>query len=284
MKRILYTAILSALILMPEFLMAQIKIPAASPAATIKQSVGLAEISIEYSRPRLRGRELFKELIPEGEVWRTGANMSTTLTFSEDVTLEGNEIPAGKYSLYSIPGKQTWTIIINKKISWGTQYDPEQDLVRFDVKTQKNPVKFETFTFYISDLTDNSAIIGFKWGNIKVGFDLGVEVDSKVMAQIDEVMSDPETVTVNDYYSAASYYYNNDKDMEQALEWINKYASENADAYWGFRLKAQIHAALGQYNEAITAAEKSIELAKKAGNQDYVRNNNRDIKKWQAKK
>ena len=174
--------------MIPAIVFSQIKIPAASPAATIKQAIGLTEVTIEYSRPQLKGRSMFEDLTREGEVWRTGANMSTKITFSDEVKLNGNKVPAGTYSLYSIPGQENWTIIINKKISWGTQYDESEDLLRFDVKRHEFPIRYETFTFFFGKITDNSCSIGFLWENSLVGIELTTEVASKVMAQIEEVM------------------------------------------------------------------------------------------------
>jgi len=195
----------------------QIKIPAASPSALLKQTVGLTDITIEYSRPRLRERDMFTDLTREGEVWRTGANMSTKITFSDEVMLNGNKIPKGTYSLYSIPGQKNWTIIINKKISWGTQYDENEDLVRFEVARQEFPIKYETFTFFFGTITDNSCNMGFIWENTLVSMELKTEVASVVMAQIEEIMGDSGNPTDGDYYSAASYYMNNEKDMDKAL-------------------------------------------------------------------
>ncbi len=258
----------------------QIKTPAASPAASIKQTIGFTDVTIEYSRPRLRKRDMFTDLTREGEVWRTGANMSTKITFSTNIALEGNQIPAGEYSIYSIPGKNDWTIIINKKISWGTDYDGKEDFLRFSVKTQQSPVKAESFTFYFANVTENSGTLGFTWENTKVEMNLKTEVDAQILVQIDEIMGDSEKVTTDDYYTAANYYFETNRDMGKALEWINSYLEENSDKYWSYRLKSRILAKLDKYTEAIKNAEKSIELATAAGNMDYVYNNKKSIAEW----
>lgn len=259
---------------------AQIKTPAASPAATLKQTIGFTDITIEYSRPRLRERDMFTDLTREGEVWRTGANMSTKIIFSTDINLEGNQIPAGEYSIYSIPGKNDWTIIINKKISWGTDYDDKEDFLRFSVPTLQTQEKSDSFTFYFVDVTETSATLGFTWENTKVEMKLKTEVDGKIMAQIEEIMGDPEKATTDDYYTAANYYFETDRDMGKALEWINSYLEENSDKYWSYRLKSRILAKSGKYTEAIKNAERSIELATEAGNNDYVYNNTKSIAEW----
>jgi tetratricopeptide (TPR) repeat protein len=259
---------------------AQIKTPAASPSATLKQTIGFTDVTIEYSRPRLRERDMFTDLTRIGEVWRTGANMSTKITFSTDIALEGNQIPAGEYSIYSIPGKNDWTIIINKKISWGTDYDEKEDFLRFSVKTQQSPVKAESLTFYFANVTENSGTLGFTWENTKVEMNLKTEVDRQIMGQIDEIMGDSEKVTTDDYYTAANYYFETNRDMGKALDWINSYLEENSDKYWSYRLKSRILAKMNKYTEAIKNAEKSIELATEAGNMDYVYNNKKSISEW----
>ena len=259
---------------------AQIKTPPASPSATLKQTVGFTEVTIEYSRPRLRERDMFTDLTREGEVWRTGANMSTKITFSTDIVLEDNQIPAGEYSIYTVPGKNDWTIIINKKISWGTTYDQKEDFLRFSVPTLQTQEKVESFTFYFADVNSSSGTLGFTWENTKVEMKLKTEVDSQIMAQIEATMGDSEKTTTDDYYTAANYYFETDRDMGKALEWINSYLEENDDKYWSYRLKSRILAKSGKYTEAIKNAEKSIELATEAGNMDYVYNNKKSIAEW----
>ena len=258
----------------------QIKTPAASPSSTLKQTIGFTDVTIEYSRPRLRNRDMFTDLTRVGEVWRTGANMSTKISFSTDISLEGNQIAAGEYSIYSIPGKNEWTIIINKKISWGTTYDQEEDFLRFSVPTLKTQEKAESFTFYFAEVTESSGTLGFTWESTKVEMKLKTEVDSKIMAQIEEIMGDPEKATTDDYYTAANYYFETDRDIGKALKWINSYLEENSDKYWSYRLKSRILAKSGKYTEAIKNAEMSIELATEAGNMDYVYNNKKSITKW----
>lgn len=250
---------------------AQIQIPAASPGSTLKETVGLTNVTIEYSRPSMRGRDLFTDLTPIGKVWRTGANLSTKITFSGDVVLNENQIPAGTYSMYSIPGEHQWTVIINKKISWGTEYDSTQDLVRIKVPTIISNEKVEAFTFYMTPVSDVSAVLGFKWGNAKVEMNISTNDRQKVLDQIAEVMKNPDTVKPNDYWAAASYYYSINKDLQKALDWVNIYLKNAEDAYWGWRMKAQIQAKLGDYKSAITTAQKAIDVANQQGNQDYVR-------------
>ena len=175
--RVLFT--LTILMLGSTGIFAQIKAPAASPAATISQEVGFSNITIEYNRPQLKGRDMFANLTRVGEVWRTGANMSTRLTITEDISIEGKPVAAGKYSIYSIPGKKDWTIIINNKIQWGTIYNQEDDYLRFTVPTQKNSQKSESFAFYFDDVTEETATLGFKWDNIKVEMNVSAPCPGK---------------------------------------------------------------------------------------------------------
>lgn len=253
---------------------AQLKVPAASPSAKISQNIGLMEASVEYARPAMRGRAIFGDLIPYGEIWRTGANASTKITFSDAVKLNDNEIPAGTYALYSMPNKEEWTIIIHKNIGhWGdggNDYNPSEDLVRFKVPVKQLDAAVENFTIGFSDLTTNSGKLQLSWEKTMVEVDLVTEVDEKVMAQIDQLMSPKRDVGL--YYTAASYYYSEGKDMQQASEWINK-AVELDERFYIVHLQAKIYAAMDNKKAAEKSAKRSIEMAKEAGNDDYVRLN-----------
>ena len=182
----------------------QIKVPEASPAATISQAIGFANVSIEYNRQQLKGRDMFADLTREGEVWRTGANMSTRLTTTGETLIEGNKIPAGNYSIYSIPGKKVWPVIINKKIQWGTGYSQEDDFLRVTVPTLNSPNKVESFNFYFSAVTEESANLGFSWGNSKVEVKIEAPVHANLLAQIDGVMGDESKATDGDFNVGAS--------------------------------------------------------------------------------
>ncbi len=274
----------TALLLSSLTVFGQIKTPDASPASTISQSIGFSTVTIDYNRPQLKGRDMFTNLTREGEVWRTGANMSTRLTVTGEVTIEGKSLPEGKYSIYSIPGKKEWTIIINNKIQWGTVYNKEEDFLRFTVPTKKAAVKSESFTFYFSDVTEESANLGFTWENTKVEMSMKAPVHEKVLAQINQVMSDESTAEVGDFYAASNYHLEKGLDAKKALRWANIYVEKDGDKYWAHRLQARALAANGKYSEAIKAANKSTELAKAAGNMDYVYNNGKSIAEWKKAK
>ncbi len=258
---------------------AQLTMPQASPSAKLAQKVGLTDVTIEYSRPGKKGRKIFGTLVPYGEVWRTGANGSTKINFSTEVEIGGTKLPAGTYALYSIPGKSEWTIILSKNTElWGAMgYSDADDVVRFQVQPSKTGKMYETFEITFNNMTDNSADLSMKWENTRVDFKITTEVDPIVMAQIQEQVIDAGTDNPGLLYSAASYYYNNDKDLDQAYEWISK-SVESDPKYWTMHLKAKIALGLDKKQEALASAEKSIEMADEANNQDYVRLNERLIK------
>ncbi|PSL07554.1 DUF2911 domain-containing protein [Cecembia rubra] len=277
-KTILFTFIVM-LFGLPEIMAQQIQMPQASPAAQISQKVGLTDVSIEYSRPSMKGRKIFGELVPYGQVWRTGANAATILTFSTDVKVEGRNLPAGSYAIYSIPGKSSWTIILSKNTKlWGAVgYDASDDVMRFSVKPGKTGQKYETMEINFIDITDTGASIAMKWENTRVKFRIETEVDGIVMAQIKELVIDREPQNPGLYYQAANYYFTNNKDIPKSYEWIKK--SVDADPkYWTMHLKAKIELALGMKKDAIESAQKSMEMAREAKNPDYVGLNERLIK------
>lgn len=257
----------------------QIQMPQASPAASISQKVGLTDVTIEYSRPSTKGRKIFGELVPYGEVWRTGANAATIITFNTEVIVEGNKLPAGAYALYSIPGKSEWTIIFSKNTKlWGAVgYNQEEDALRFTIKPGKTGQKYETMEINFVDMTDTGTTVALKWENARATFRVETEVDSIVMGQIKDLVIDKSPENPGLYYQAASYYFTNGKDLNQAYDWINK-SVESDPKYWTMHLKAKIELALGKKKEAIDTATKAMEMAKEAKNPDYVGLNERLIK------
>jgi len=266
---------------------AQVQMPQPSPTSEIKQNIGLMEATITYSRPSARERKIFGDLVMYNELWRTGANASSKLNLSDEVTINGQKIPAGTYALYSIPTKEEWTIILNKNTElWGIDgYDQSEDLVRFEVKSSASDNFIETFTMNFTDLTYNSANVKLAWENTVVYFKIETDVDSKVLASIEKTMSgEPKP---QDYYQAASYFLSQNKSLGQALNWtntaINMYEKEERNVFWMYHLKAKIQAAMNLYEDAIATANISIEKAEEAGNKDYVRMNQKFIEEWNEK-
>ncbi len=264
-----FTAALALTMATGTSLQAQLKVPAPSPSQTLKQAMGLSEITIDYSRPGAKGRVIYGDVVPFGKVWRTGANGSTKITFGEDVKVEGNAVAAGTYALYTIPNKDSWEIMLYKDLTLGgnvADYKKENELVRFSVKPKALSEKVETFTIDVADVTSNSANIELNWEKTRVAFNVTADIDSKIMKNI-------ETNVVNDnrpYFQAASYYYENNKDLAKAYEWTEKAIAANPKAFWIVMLKAKIQAKQKDKKGAIASAEQVIALATEAKNDDYV--------------
>lgn len=255
---------------------AQISTPQPSPLSTVTQRVGLTDITITYSRPSAKGRTVFGTLVPYGKRWCTGANATTKITFSDEVIMEGKKIPAGEYGLYSVPSQDSWAMVLSKNTKQGASVDgfkDEDNVATFTAKTYKLANKVETFTMNFSDLTPATANVDMQWENTGAKFRITTEVDSKVMAQINEkVINGAATATPGDYAAAAVYYLDNDKDMKQALAWMQK-ANAKDPKFWNMHTEAKIRLKMKDYKGATAAAEQSKKLATEAKNDDYVKMN-----------
>lgn len=262
---------------------AQLKTPAPSPTGKISQEVGLTKVDIEYSRPGAKGRKIFGDLVRFGEMWRTGANACTKVTFGDEVMVgpANSKLAKGTYALYTIPNKDKWTIIFYTNSSyWGTpdeNFKEEEVAAKFDVNVEKTGETIETFTINVDNLRGNGAEIELSWENTKVTIPFKMDTDGKVMADIKTQMEGP---SANTYYAAARYYFDEKKDMKQALSWVTTCLEKGGDKFWIMRLKAQIQAELGMYKDAIATAEASSALATKEGNKDYPAMNEKSIADW----
>lgn len=245
--------------------------PQPSTTQTIKQNFALSSIELSYSRPNMKGRKVIGELVPFGKVWRTGANQATTLTFGEDVTIGDKKVAAGKYGLVSIPGQDSWTLIITKQldITSPAAYKEENDVVKVNVKPMMMKDKVETFTMQFANVKNNSCELHIMWENTAVALPISTDVDSKIMGQINNIMTKDNLP----YFNAAMYYMDNGKDLNQALIWFNKAAEQNPTAFWIHHQRANCLAKLGKKQDAIAAATKSLELATTAKSADYVKLN-----------
>lgn len=279
-----YSMLLSAMLFVAFSVHAQIKTPAPSPVGKISQEVGLGKVEVEYSRPSAKSRTVFGDLVPYGTMWRTGANASTKINFSEDVNFGGVAVPKGNYALYTIPGKNEWEVIVYKNTTfWGT---PDKDFSEADVAARvkaasKNTKEFaETFTINIGNITNNSADLQLVWENTSVSVPMTFDVDTKVLADIKAQMEGPSAGV---FYQSARYYYEEKKDMNTALGWINTAIEKGGEKFWYLRLKANILGELKRYPEAISTAERSTEIARKEGNADYPRMNDKSIAEWKTK-
>ncbi|EAZ83128.1 DUF2911 domain-containing protein [Algoriphagus machipongonensis] len=257
----------------------QIEMPQASPAAKIAQKIGLTDVTVSYSRPSKKGRKIFGELVPYGSIWRTGANGATILDFSTDVNIHGKLVPKGQYALYSIPDKNSWTIILSKNTKlWGAiGYNPEEDLVRFNVEPGKTKNDYETFEITFNNLSDTGADLTMKWDHTQAAFHISMDPDPIVMDKIQKFVLDQETEDPGLLYEASNYYLRTGRDLNTAYQWIQE-SVDGDPKYWAYHLKAKIEVALGKNAEAIESAKESMELAEEAQNPDYVGLNERLIR------
>ncbi|SHE52695.1 DUF2911 domain-containing protein [Flavisolibacter ginsengisoli] len=252
-----------------------LKTPQPSTTQTIKQDLGIGSVELSYSRPGMKGRKIFGDLVPFGKVWRTGANSATTLQFSDSVTIGGTRIAPGKYGLLTIPDKDQWTVIISQQtdVTSPAAYQQDKDLARLTVKPVNNTSPVETFTMQFANVKSNSADLQIMWDNTTVNVPITTDVESKVMAQIDNLMNKDN----KPYFQSAMYYMETGKDLNQALAWLDKAIEQNPTAFWVYHQKANALAKLGRKEEAKTTALKSMNLAKEAKNDDYVELNKKLI-------
>ncbi len=250
---------------------AQISTPAPSPGATVTQAVGLATVSVEYSRPSLKGRKMMgSALVPYGQVWRTGANKIPNLKLSHDVTIEGNKVPAGTYGIFTIPNAKEWTIILSKnEKQWGAyEYKQAEDLLRFTVKSEDLKKSEEHFTIEMTDFTPTTAKLAIRWEKTQVKFTIAHDPDEIIMADIKAKMAGSD-IKSDTYYDAANYYFENNKDLNQALIWANKLV-EMSKEYWVYIVRANIAAKLGKCDIAIQDGTAGLALAEKAKDAAYI--------------
>lgn len=277
--------LLGATVLVASVAQAQLITPKPSPTATISQKVGLTDVSVTYSRPGMKGRTVFGDIVPLDKIWRTGANKATAVTFSTDVNVGGKDVKAGTYSLFTIPSAGEWTIIINKNTElWGAgEYDMADDVARFMIKPTKLNDKVETFTIDFSHLVGANGHMNLSWENMHVAIPVKTEANKAVEKQIKEILVDGPSAGT--YSNAAVFYLENDMDMNQALTWINMAIEKRPEAFWYIHQKAKIQAKMGKTKDAIATAEKSMKMAKEneAGDYGYVGNNEKLIAELKKK-
>lgn len=243
---------------------AQLDMPQPSPSAMVKQTVGLTDITIDYSSPAMRGREIFGKLVPYGEMWRTGANKATAITFSDAVTIEGKKIEAGTYAVFTIPNENEWTIILNKNTEqWGAgEYDEKEDALRLTVKPSKAPMTFQRMTFMIEALENHTAEVSLFWADTKVSFMVDANPVAKVVSSIESILKQADNLWYT-YAQAAEYYLENGQNKEQAQEWIDKSISLNNHFYNNW-IKARILVARNNTGGVSSSAEAAVNMVKKA--------------------
>lgn len=264
---------------------AQIKTPAPSPFCKIEQKVGLTDVTVEYSRPGVKGRKVFGDLVPYGEMWRAGANKNTIMSFSSDVTINGSALEKGSYAIFIKPSAEMWDIYFYTDTNnSGTpkEWDDSKVALKTSSKVQEMPMPIETYTIDIGNITADGAAISFLWENTWVDMTLGLSTDEAVMASIDKAMAGPDWYA---NYQAARYYLENGKDLDKAMGWMNKAVSgEGGKKFWVMRQMSLLQAKMGKYKDAIATAEKSKELAVTAGNKAYQKMNDESIAAWKKMK
>lgn len=281
MKKIMLTAVFAFATLA---IQAQVKTPQASPSTKIEQVVGLTDVEIDYSRPSIKGRTVFGELVPYGKLWRTGANANTTVSFSEDVTIDGKVLKKGKYALYTLPKADSWDVIFYSTTdNWGLpeNWDETKVAVRTTVKPESLNRKVETFTIGVNNVENDFAFLELSWEKTVVAIKFEVPTQKTAMKSIEKTLAGP---TSGDFFSSAQYFYQSNGDLNKALVWVNKAVEMEKDApFWYLRLKSLIQAKKGDKVNAIETAKLSLAAAEKAKNMDYVKMNRDSIAEWSKK-
>ncbi len=249
----------------------QVRMPQPSPTQTIKQDFGMGSIEVVYSRPSAKGRKIFGDLVPYEKLWRTGANAATAISFSEPVQWGGKTADTGKYVIYTIPGVDSWDIVLNKGIkNWGIDgYKESEDVARIRVEPMKMKHKVETFTMQFSNIKPESCNLDIMWEKTMVSIPITVNIKEKIKSQIDAAMLTDK----KPYWQAAQYYFEYEPNLSKALENNTKAIEANPTAYWMWLYKAKIQKEMGDYAGALESSKKSWELAKAAKNDDYVKMN-----------
>jgi len=278
MKKLL---IALAIILAPFATEAQIKTPQASPKGYIKQTVGLTDVEVTYSRPGARGRAVFGNLVPFGKLWRTGANENTIISFSDDVVIDGKTLKKGKYAIYTIPKIESWEVIFYLSTdNWGLpeNWNESYVVLRTTVKENALPTPVETFTIGINGLDPNFGYLDIAWENSHVALKFEVPTSKNAVASIEKTLNGP---TANDYFAASQYLFQSNGNIETARTYVDKSLEMSTEKpYFILRLKSLIQAKQGDKKGAVETAKASLAAAETANNQDYVKLNKDSIAEW----
>lgn len=245
-----------------------LKTPAASTSQTVKQTFGLSSMEVSYSRPNVKDRKVFGDLVPFNKVWRTGANSATTLSFADTIFINNTKINPGTYGLLSIPNDKSWTIIISKQtnVTSPGAYKEDQDVLRFEAKTKDLAEAVETFTILFANIKDGSCDLQIMWDKTSVTLPITIDTEGSMLAQINKVMKDSRP-----YYASAMYFMNNGHDMNQALEWMNKAIDQNPKDLRNHYQKANLQMKMGKKADAIATSTKGLDLAKADKNENYIK-------------
>jgi hypothetical protein len=257
MLKLVHHSVILIFILSLAALGQEFRTPRPSPDATVSQYVGITKITIDYSSPGVKGRKIWGGLVPYGEIWRTGANEVTSITFGDPVKINGNELPAGTYGIHTIPRENEWEIIFSKdtEIDGSSNYDAAKDALRINVKPEEHHF-MERMTFLFADVTANSVNVNLIWENLMVSFNVEVNTEELTLDKARKTLSWAPS------FQAAQYFLQKDSNLEEAMKWIES-STLLSEVYWNTRVKAQIQYKLGMKSEAIATMEKAIELGSK---------------------
>lgn len=260
------------------------ELPQASPIAKLEQRIGLTDVTIRYSRPSVRERKIWGELVPYNTIWRTGANACTVISFSDNVSINGQNVPAGEYSFFTIPTENEWVVIFNKNIKlWGSDgYRQEEDILRINVKPDMNAPFTETMLFAFDNIKIDAADLNLMWANMKLLFRISTDTDTKALANIKKAIAEAEN-TYRTYNSSATYLLDANKDLLQALDWAKKSVAMQ-ERFWNLYTLSRAYAANNMIKEAIATAEKSIKLAQESKQEAYIKMNKKNIEEWKKRK
>lgn len=268
--------------LFPLLLTAQFVAPPSSPPASSTVVIGYTQASINYHRPRVRGREVFGTLLPWNNVWRAGANENTLITFGGDVMIGDAPVPAGTYSLYLLPSEtDKWTWIINSDTeNWGTRgYNQNKDIVRVSVDAEQLPEREESLGYRWRNVTENRADLTLEWEWKRVALPVDVRTTLEVVARTNKNLF-PKAEDPDEYYAAARYFLDSGNNLQEAKRWIDRWAAEGEEQFNKVRYQAIIEHQLGNTDAAIRLMKRSLELAKQEGNEPYVRMNEQSLRDW----
>ena len=250
---------------------AQVLMPAPSPTQTIKQEFALGSIEVTYSRPASKGRKVFGDLVPFNKLWRTGANAATTIKFNDEVEIKGKKIDPGTYAVYTIPGLETWEIILNKgNTNWGIEgYKEAQDVIRFRIESTKMKERLEDLTMQFTNTRPDYCEWKIMWEKTAILIPINANIKDRLRKQLEAAIVAGE----KPYFQAAQFYSEYDKNPSRAIEFARKAVIENPSAFWIWLYKARIEKEMGNKKEAMESSLKSLTLAKKAKNEDYIKMN-----------
>ena len=281
MKKLLFFTVLLVFVTVTN---AQVTTPQPSPFSKVEQKVGLTDITIEYSRPGVKDRKIFGGLEAYDKIWRTGANKNTIITFSDPITIEGTKVKAGSYAIYTMPRESTWAVYFYADTeNWGVpqKWDESKIVATAKVESHKLPFSVETFTIDINNIRNGSASLDFMWENTYVSVPFTVPTDAKVLSSINDALNG--SPTAEDYYAAAVYYLQENKDIKEAKNWMDQSMKmTDKPKFWQLRQQSLIYAKAGDKEGAIRLAEESLAGAKEAGNDQYIKFNETSLKEWRG--